>query len=407
MYKDKKIAVIVPAYNEEKLIHKTISSVPDYVDKIIVINDNSYDNTSYILDLSKKDFSDKLIVINHSENKGVGKAIINGYKKSLELNMDISAVMAGDAQMNPVKLPKLLDPIIDNQADYTKGNRLVSENINNMPKIRRKGNSILTILTKIASGYWNIMDPQNGYTAASREVIKRIIKEKIYPRYGYCNDILVKLNIYNFRVMDVTIPPVYNNEKSGIRLRNYTPKLSLLLTKLFFWRINKKYGSLNFHPLLIFYYLGLFLIPIGFLLGFYLLYNRIITGNYTIGSITLAALFLILGFQFLLFGMLFDEMENKELLKTQNNIKTKKNFFSRLKGYWGNDFHPLILFYLFGMIMLILGGVVGFIILYNRITIGTLSYTYGTLLLVVLLLILGFQSVLFAHVFELELQKKV
>jgi hypothetical protein len=312
--------------------------------------------------------------------------------------------MAGDAQMDPNQLHKLLDPIIERKADYTKGNRLLSKDVSKMPQIRKRGNAILTILTKVASGYWEIMDPQNGYTAASKRVLEILVNEDVYPRYGYCNDILVKLNIYNFKVADIIMPPQYGEEESGIRLRSYTPKMSLLLTKLFFHRINRKYGGVNFHPLFLFYYLGLTLMPIGLLLAVYILYFRIKTGSYSIGSITLDALLLLLGIQFLLFAFLFDEMNGRRLTYVKGHKKTKtRSFIKRMKRYVGVNFHPLILFYIGGIIMLITGGLLGLFIIYRRITVGSSSFTVGTLMLVVLFIVIGFQSLLFGRVFEYEM----
>ena len=406
MYKDNKIAVVIPAYNEEKLIIKTITTLPNFIDKIIVIDDNSKDNTQSIVESLKKDFQSKLILISNNVNIGVGGAIKIGYKKSLELDMDITVVMAGDAQMDPKNLQKLLDPIIENRADYTKGNRLISSDLDKMPKTRRRGNAILTILTKIASGYWNVMDPQNGYTAASKEVLKILTKEKTYLRYGYCNDFLVRLNIYNFRIMDIMMRPVYQQEESGIKLRSYTPKLSWLLIKLFFYRINKKYGGVNFHPLLLFYYLGLILTPVGIMLGLYLLYVRLLTGSYTSGSVTLVALILLLGVQFLMFAMLFDEMENRGLLSSESPRDIKRvGFFKRIKKYKNNDLHPFLFLYIGGLIMLTIGGSLGIFVLYRRFTIGSASYTIGTLMIIVLFIIMGFQSMLFGRVFELEAER--
>lgn len=174
MYKQNKIVVVVPAYNEEKLISKTVTTMPNFVDKIIVVDDKSKDNTVNIVESLQQNFSDRLILIKHELNRGVGGAIKTGYKKALDLKMDITAVMAGDAQMDPNQLTKLLNPIIEGKADYTKGNRLEYPERLNMPKIRRFGNSILTLLTKIASGYWKIIDPENCYTAISRRALKEM-----------------------------------------------------------------------------------------------------------------------------------------------------------------------------------------------------------------------------------------
>lgn len=400
MYKNKTIAVVVPAYNEEKLISKTINTIPNFVDRIIVIDDKSKDNTTNIVKSLQKN-NDRLILIKHDKNKGVGKAIKTGYKKALDLEIDITAVMAGDAQMDPDQLSKLLDPIIEKRADYTKGNRLLSRDLKKMPKTRQRGNAVLTILTKVSSGYWNIMDPQNGYTAASKQVLETLVNEQIYLGYGYCNDILVKLNIYNFKVMDVVMPPKYGEEVSGIKLRKYVPKLSWLLLKQFFFRINKKYGGINFHPLLLFFYFGLLLFTSGVTLGAYLVYNRILIGEYSIGTVVLTSLLLTVGLQLLLFAMLFDEMSTKYYIIEKKIKNNKKGFLSRIiHDYWGINFHPLLLFFVGGMILFTSGLFMGGYVLFLRIS-GYL-YSSGTIILVVLLITTGLQLLLFSMLFDYE-----
>ena len=136
MYKDQKISVVVPAYNEEKLISKTISSIPDFVDKIIVIDDASKDKTSEVVNLEMKS-NDRLLLINHEKNQGVGGGIASGYKWSRDNDIDIAVVMGGDAQMNPEDLPNLLDAIIEKGADFAKGNRLLSSDESNRLQIGR------------------------------------------------------------------------------------------------------------------------------------------------------------------------------------------------------------------------------------------------------------------------------
>jgi glycosyltransferase involved in cell wall biosynthesis len=313
LYKEKTITVVVPAYNEEQLISQTITTIPNFVDKIIVIDDNSKDNTVKIVDSLQKKFSNKLILIKHEKNKGVGAAIKTGYKKSLELNTDITAVMAGDAQMDPNELHRLIDPIIEEKADYAKGNRLTHKKRIKMPRFRAFGNGMLTFLTKISSGYWNVIDPQNGYTAISRNALENIDVDNVYDGYGYPNDILLKLNMTKHRIIDVEMSPRYGNEKSKIKIGRYSSRLSLLLIKGFFKRIWNEYGGVNFHPLLLFYLIGFILFPLGLILGIDVLYFRIITGGYSTGTVILTALFLIMGLQSLIFAMMFDMESNKEL----------------------------------------------------------------------------------------------
>ena len=164
--------------------------------------------------------------------------------------------MAGDGQMDPKYIPDLVSPILDENIDYTKGNRLTSPDRKKMPSFRRVGNSILTLLTKISTGYWHVIDPQNGYTAISSKALKFLLREKITDGYGNPNDFLIALNIHNFKVKDVEIPPLYGDEKSGINIFNFIFKTLWILASGFFRRIHSKYGGLNLHPILLFFYIG-------------------------------------------------------------------------------------------------------------------------------------------------------
>jgi glycosyltransferase involved in cell wall biosynthesis len=314
VYKEKTVAVVVPAYNEEKLIGKTIASIPELVDRIIVVNDASTDRTAEIIEeLSKED--PRIYLIGHEVNQGVGGAIITGYKKARDLEMDISVVMAGDAQMDPRDFLNIVGPIADGRAEYTKGNRLFYGDAWNMiPHYRYLGNSFLSLMTKIASGYWHIADSQSGYTAISLIALRRIALDKIYKRYGMPNDLLIKLNQYDFRVKDVHIRPVYNvGEKSGIKLIEVIPKITWLLFKGFWQRLFKKYVIKDFHPLIFFYLLSFVLLAASVPLMIRLFYIWAIRGN--IPDINAMALVftLISGLQTLFFGMWFDMEYNKKL----------------------------------------------------------------------------------------------
>jgi len=223
--------------------------------------------------------------------------------------------MAGDAQMPPDELPDIIKPIIEDDADYTKGNRLFSGKAWNMiPRVRYLGNSALSLLTKIASGYWHVADSQSGYTAINLKALETIDWDKTYKRYGQPNDLLVRLNIFNFRVKDIPIRPVYGvGEKSGVKPLRMIPQLAWLITKLFFFRMFHKYIIRDFHPLVFFYFLGLILFTIGFFFGLYLLTVRIMVGPIAETSALFSALFTITGLQFLLFAMWFDMDANKHL----------------------------------------------------------------------------------------------
>lgn len=312
MYKEHTIGVVVPAYNEQKLIGETLASIPGYVDRIYVVDDASIDDTTERIQEFCKDKDERVVFIKHEQNGGVGAAIVSGYKRALEDEIEITAVMAGDNQMDPEQLPNLLDPIVEGRADYTKGNRLLSrEYRRGMTKWRFFGNSLLTLLTKIGSGYWQLMDPQNGYAAISKNALERISLDSIYPWYGYCNDLLVKLNVYGFRVRDIVMPAKYGREESGIRYSVYIPKVSWMLLKSFFWRLKMKYVVLSFHPLVFFYLFGIILTPMGLLGVLYSLYYKFVQGGDLFIRLVLSFLLFIVGVQFLLFAMQFDMQVNE------------------------------------------------------------------------------------------------
>jgi len=314
MYLERSIAVVVPAYNEEELIGKTLGSIPEFVDKIIVVNDASDDKTRDIV--SKKAQEDKrIILMEHEVNQGVGGAIVTGYKAARDLKIDVSVVMAGDAQMDPNDLVRIIEPVAEGSADYSKGNRLFYGDAWNMiPHHRYLGNSFLSLMTKVASGYWHIADSQSGYTAISQIALQRINLDKIYKRYGMPNDLLIKLNQYDFRVRDVHIRPVYNiGEKSGIRPVRVVFKISWILFKGFWRRLFFKYVIKDFHPLIFFYLLAFVLIGATIPLAFRLFYIWAMTGD--IPDINAMALVFaaISGLQTLFFGMWFDMEYNKDL----------------------------------------------------------------------------------------------
>lgn len=317
MYKDKLVCVVVPAYNEENLIGKTIESIPDYVDKIIVVDDCSQDKTVVKVQAAQKHANpgSRIDLIQHQENQGVGGAIASGYKKTLDEEFDIAVVMAGDAQMDPNDLENIIKPIADGSADYTKGNRLFFGDAWNMiPHYRYLGNSFLSLLTKISSGYWHIADSQSGYTAISLLALQKIDLDSIYKRYGMPNDLLIKLNQFDFRVRDVHVRPVYNvGEKSGIKLIQVIPRISLILFKGFWKRLFFKYVIKDFHPLVFFYLLSFVLLGMSIPLTIRLFYVWGTTGN--IPDINAMALIftLISGLQTLFFSMWFDMDYNKDL----------------------------------------------------------------------------------------------
>ncbi len=369
MLNNKTVAVVVPAFNEEKQIIFTINNMPDFVDHIIIVDDASSDNTlnitkTYILknqitndakvsqslrenidnifnkadkilleikeqeekyyipsknhtESDKKNSLNKFILLEHSRNSGVGAAITTGYKWARDNNIDCIAVMAGDGQMDPAELLSICNPIINENVDYTKGNRLNHKAAKKIvPKHRFIGNSILSLLTKIASGYWKVSDTQTGYTAISKDALRNIDLYDIYKSYGMPNDLLVKLNIASMVIKEIPIKPIYNvGEKSKMKVYKVIPKVSLLLIKLFFKRLFIKYLFKNFHPLFICYIMFIILSIISiYLLSFLIrdyFFVDIVNKNYLLAFCFCA----FTSIQFLLFGMWFDMQDNDRLQK--------------------------------------------------------------------------------------------
>ena len=316
MYLNKTIAVVVPAYNEEKLIGRVIETMPALVDRIIVVDDCSRDSTAAIVEQYREHDPERIVLVRHALNEGVGGAIASGYIWARDHDVDIAVVMAGDAQMDPADLPALLEPVASGAVDYAKGNRLFTgEAWKLIPRTRYLGNSALSLMTKVASGYWHVADSQTGYTAINRRALATIDWTRTWKRYGQPNDLLVRLNIYSFKVRDVPVKPVYNiGETSGIRPLRIIPRLTRLLTRLFFMRMLEKYVIRDFHPLVFFYAIGLLLGVIAAPL----LLLRMLCVWWTVGSIpeinALALMISLIGAtQFLLFAMWFDMEYNKDL----------------------------------------------------------------------------------------------
>jgi glycosyltransferase involved in cell wall biosynthesis len=312
MLDGKTVAVVVPAYNEERLIVETLAGIPVFVDRVLVVDDRSKDETAQ---RARETGDPRVEVIVHGENGGVGAAIVTGYKRARDERMDVTAVMAGDNQMDPAELEMLCAPVARGELDYAKANRLVSGQAWELiPRHRYLGNAVLSLLTKIASGYWHVADSQAGYAAISLRMLDQLDLDRIYQRYGFPNDLLVHLNVWNARVRDFPSRPIYGvGERSGIRLRQVVPRISLLLIKGFFWRMREKYVIRDFHPLVFFYLLGLLMTSAGLGLGLAEAVLRFLGHQITVATIVLVALLLTSGTQFMLFAMWFDMESNKDL----------------------------------------------------------------------------------------------
>lgn len=366
MLNNKTIAVVVPAYNEENQILHVLESMPSFVDRIIVVDDCSTDGTASVVsnfiagidnkqshnrlikteihktkynraelvlnDMALKEATyytpaviknehpteDRIIFIKHKNNAGVGAAISTGYKWCLDHQIDCTAVMAGDGQMDPAELESICNPIIYEDIDYVKGNRLIHRSAwIVIPKMRYLGNSILSILTKIASGYWHISDTQSGYTAISLRALKAIKIYDIYKSYGMPNDLLVKLNIAFCTIKEVGIKPVYDiGEKSKMKLSGVIPRISWLLFKSFFVRLWVKYLVRDFHPLFLLYHFAFVVGTISIPYMLKIIRIMIFTNDDVSPLTMLAFTFLsITSFQSLLFAMWMDIQDNERLYK--------------------------------------------------------------------------------------------
>jgi glycosyltransferase involved in cell wall biosynthesis len=315
MYKNKSVCVVVPAYNEETQISNVINTMPDYVDKVIIVDDVSSDETVKVIEQYQQRADEKVILIKHEANQGVGGAIGTGYAWARDNNFDCAVVMAGDGQMDPDDLAALLDPVVEDRVDCSKGNRLFTgEAYKKIPKVRYFGNAFLSFLTKVASGYWHVADSQSGYFVINRKVLHTIDWEKMYKRYGQPNDLLVRLNVYSFRITDVPTRPVYNiGEKSGIKIGRVVFTISWLLIKMFLWRMKEKYIIRDFHPLILFYALGGLFSLLTFLLFARLFIYWFLTGHIPPINALAAMFSFTSASMFTLFGMWFDMEYNKDL----------------------------------------------------------------------------------------------
>jgi glycosyltransferase involved in cell wall biosynthesis len=310
----KSVGVVIPAYDEELLLPATLGGVPEFVDRIYVVDDASSDETVERARAAAAT-DPRITVIVHERNGGVGAAVISGYKQALEERLDVTVVMNADNQMDPDDLAHLATPVAQGEVDYAKANRLFTGQAWQLiPHSRYLGNAVLSLWTKIASGYWHVADAQSGFTAVALPMLELLDLDNLYTRYGFPNDMLVHLNVWNARVRDVPSRPIYGiGERSGIKLRKVIPTISWLLFKGFWWRLWQKYVIRDFHPLVFFYVFGLLASLAGFGLGVYQIVIKILGYSATAGVVVLVALLMLFGLLFTLFAMWFDMESNKEL----------------------------------------------------------------------------------------------
>ena len=314
MFREKKIALVIPARNEERLIGPTLEGVPQTIDRVYVIDDGSQDSTAEIVtEFGAADPRVKLV--QHEVNRGVGQAIITGYWRASADGYDVTVVVGGDNQMPLDQVEDLLNPIIDGQADYTKGNRFLMPDfgMEDMPWTRLFPNALISALTKIASGYYKVFDVVDGFTAISKRAIDLVNWNKAWKGYGYPMDFLVRLNGYGLKVRDVPRRAIYleGERQSQIKGFPYAMRVAPMLVRDFFWRLFAKYLIRDFHPLFFFFVFGLLFLPLGVLYGFYLIYQQWVGIGVSGPRSIVCALMIIMGIQFLLFAMLYDMQESE------------------------------------------------------------------------------------------------
>lgn len=315
MYLNKKIIVVIPCFRVEKHIRQVISSIPEYVDEIIAVNDASDDSTGSLLSQINER---RLLIINHKKNQGVGGSMITGFQEALKRNADIIVKVDGDGQMDANQIKRLIHPIASRHCDYTKGNRLKSmHDVRNMPKIRLAGNLILSFLTKFASGYWKVMDPQNGYIAISSKTLSRIDLSKIAKNYFFENSMLIELYIQGAKIADVSMPAIYGTEASSLKIRRIILEFPIQLIKSFFRRLIIKNCIRDLSPYAVFLFFGLLMFIPGLLLGLKLYIKALLIPNLPAaptGTIMLSLVPLICGYILIVLAILIDVIFSPDIL---------------------------------------------------------------------------------------------
>jgi glycosyltransferase involved in cell wall biosynthesis len=292
------IAVVIPAYRVQDHILGVLEGIPDWIKFIVVVNDASPDATDSVLNKFK---DPRLHVIRHEVNRGVGGAVLSGYEKAFSLGAEIAVKMDGDGQMDPAYLPALVSPILQGEADYVKGNRFIhSTELLQMPFLRRVGNVALTFLIKVASGYWDIFDPTNGYTALERSAYNLLVKDRLSRDYFFESNMLLELRRIRAVIKDIPIPSRYGSEKSSLSIQKVLITFPLRLMKGFINRIYREYYWYDFNAGSFLLFFGLILFIFGFIWGVVKWDQSISTGvPATTGTVLIAVLPIIVAIQFL------------------------------------------------------------------------------------------------------------
>lgn len=311
MFREQIVAAVVPAYNEERHIAQVITTMPSFVDYVIVVDDASTDGTARE---AASTFDPRLVLVRHERNTGVGGAVVDGHHEALALGADVVCVMAGDGQTDPAYLGSLVEPVVEGVCDMAKANRFFSaRSFEGMPRHRVFGNVVLSFLNKMASGYWHIFDPQNGYLAVRREALEAIPLDSIARGYSLENDILINLNIVGARIADVPVPAVYADERSSIKLRRVAPQMASLLFRGFFRRVVRKYVFWSFSPIALFLFAGLSLTLFGAAAGIWVALATLGPETASTATVLLSVGPLLAGINLLVTGLAMDIQEGQRL----------------------------------------------------------------------------------------------
>jgi glycosyltransferase involved in cell wall biosynthesis len=301
-----KIAVVIPCYKVRNHIIDVLNKIDTSVNLIYVVDDFCPEKTGDLVRLNIKD--KRIKVIKHDANKGVGAAVISGYKEAIKDGADIVIKVDGDGQMDPALIPEFIYPIINGEADYTKGNRFFNlEEILTMPKKRIFGNAALSFVNKISSGYWNIFDPTNGFTAIHSDLIKALPLDKISKRYFFESDMLFRLNTLKAVVLDIPMHANYGNESSNLNVRNILLEFLWKHIRNTFKRIFYNYYLRDMSVASFELPLGIILFCFGLVYGLnkwlYYFHNNLAAPT---GSVVLPALSILIGLQFILGFLSYD-----------------------------------------------------------------------------------------------------
>ncbi len=300
------IAVVVPCYKVKSKVLDVLRRIPADVAYIFCVDDACPEQSG---DFIKQSCEDKRVrVLHHEQNQGVGGAMVTGYRAALETDAAIVVKLDGDGQMAPEILPSFVAPITAELCDYTKGNRFFRpEDVKSMPRIRLFGNGLLSFITKLSSGYWNIFDPNNGYTAIHADVLRRMPLHKISRGYFFESDMLFRLNLLHAAVMDVPMTAVYADETSSLDIKKILWPFLRGHARNLYKRIGYNYFLRDFHLASLELLLGLVFMIFGTVFGIVeWSAGEAVHMPASAGTVMLSALPVILGFQMLLSFLQFD-----------------------------------------------------------------------------------------------------